>query len=266
MRPQKLNDLKKYTALIDKYSAKGAITNNYMLPTEVTELLADGKISECHDDNNCYLLVEKPGNVLRLYFILNDLSTVPMLECDKPIVSEILFRGSVGEPKNEIKFLEKAGFFINLRRDQYSAVFQLSGNEVISEYPHSVRDAEEAINLFNSTFDIYSGDFIPPEAAEEFLNQRSLLCAYDDNGCLVGSLHINIIGKNAWISHLVVKDRFRGQGVANKLMNMFIYEAKSHNVRRLMLWVQHRNEKAILLYKKYGFSYTNKSTISLIKN
>lgn len=265
MRPRKLNDLKIYTELIEKYSVRGAMTNNYMLPVEVADLVTKGKISECHDENNCYLFVEKPGDVLRLYFIINDMSAVPLFECDKALVSEILFRGNFGEPENEIRFLERGGFQINLRRDQYSAALQSVNNEIIPEYPHSVRDVEAAINLFNSTFDVYSGDFIQLETAEKLLNQKSLLCAYDNNDCLMGSLHISIVGKNAWISHLVVDSKFRGQGVAQQLIDMFLTEAKGHNVKRLMLWVQHKNEKAITLYKKYGFNYTNKSTISLIK-
>lgn len=132
-------------------------------------------------------------------------------------------------------------------------------------FARSTDDSIIVIELFNSSFDKYSGDFIPQVEAQALYDSKSLLCCYSEDGTLQASLQISFAGRNAWISHLVVDPKYRGLGLSDKLMKMFVMEAKNHKCKRLMLWVQTQNEIAVSLYKKYGFAYTNKSTISLIK-
>lgn len=264
MRIQKITDIQSYSNLIDRFLLKGTASNNYLLPAEVSRLIYEGKIYSWHDDLNCLFFVEKKGGVVRLYYLLNDLSDKISFNLKLPVVTEILFRGNLGEPKEEISYLQKNGFLINLRRDQYSASIP-DGITREPVFAKSSKDTLKVIELFNSTFDVYSGDYIDPGQSETIFENKSLLCSYSENNELQGALEISISGRNTWISHLAVFEKWRGHGVAKKLMEMFFTYARIHSCKRLMLWVQHQNSTALSLYTKYGFKYTNKSTLSLIK-
>lgn len=264
MRIQKINNIGEYSYLISRFLSKGTVSNNYMLPNEVADLINSGSLSECHNESNCFFLVEKAGGVIRVYYLLNDLSKPVTIEYGKGLVAEILFRGNAGEPTKEINYLVNCGFKINLQRDQYTApIHQYNESEPVFAKTEDV--VKKAIGMFNAMFDRFSGDYIDPEQATSLYKTKSLLCAHDRQGLLQGALHISITGRNAWVSHLAVDKHCRGIGVATKLMEMFITYAANHECKRLMLWVQHQNKAALALYLKYGFNYANKSAISLIK-
>lgn len=264
MKPQKIHDVQAYDALIERYSDKGTISNNYMLSGEVSDLISQRRLYACHDENNCWFLVEKPAGVARVYYLINDMEKASLIECESSLVTEILFRGNSGVPSSEINYLERCGFKKNLQRDQYAAI--LGAQEACEPvFARSTEDSLIAIELFNSSFDKYSGDYIPQTDAQALYDSKSLLCCYSGDGILQASLQISFAGRNAWVSHLVVDSKYRGLGLSDMLMKMFVMDAINHECKRLMLWVQTQNEIAVSLYKKYGFTYTNKSTISLIK-
>lgn len=264
MKLQKAESIDKIAGIVNRFSIRGAVSNNYLLPSELHTEVTDGRLFYCHSDSNLYLFLRKPGDFLRLYYILNDLNERPSFKMDMPLMTEILFRGNVGLPEKELAFLQEIGFAVNLRRDQYSA----SASEIeglTPAYVPSIEAAQEAVDLFNSSFDKFSGDFIPADTIRSLYEEKRILCVVKENGELGGALEISIQGKNAWISHLAVKPDSRRQGVADKLIKMYAQAAIERGASRLMLWVQSQNTAAISLYAKYGFRYTNKSTISLIK-
>ena len=264
MMPRKINDINEYFELQGKYAVKGTFSNNYMLPDEVAGIIARKGLSVANDESNCWFFVRKEADVDRVYFYLNDMQKGMPQGSERDLVTELLFRGNAGMPETEISYLEDNGFCLNLRRDQYAA----SLPEITpckAEYARSIEDAASAVDLINGTFDRYSGDYISATDVEELFKTKSLLCAYNGTGQLQGVLHVTLSGRNAWVSHLVVDESSRGKGVARKLMNMFVTMAQENQCKRLMLWVQTKNIAARKLYENYGFAYTNKSTISLIK-
>lgn len=265
MKPQKICKPSTYFDIVESFTNNETLSNNYMLPPEVSELINDGRLFYCCDDNNCYFLVKKEAGVTRLYYLLNNQSATFNIDIEDALVTEILFRGNASEPTKEITFLENSGFKLNLRRDQFSGTLPTTAPDIEPVFAISEKEAIECISLFNSTFDKYSGDYIPRNYAGSLIKNKALLCVYDGSHNLQGALHTNIIGKNAWVAHLVVDSKYRGIGISCKLMNMFVTNALNLNCKRAMLWVQHNNEPAVSLYHKYGLSYANKSTISLIK-
>ena len=265
MKPLRIDSFEEYSKLMARFTGPDTVSNNCMLPEEVRTLIAEGRLSVWHDSGNCYVMLRNPGNVMRVYYCINDFLLVPEFNGEDPWVAEILFRGNKGVPDSEIEFFRKCGFHVNLRRDQYSAPLP-DVHPCDPESARNLQDAVRAVGLFNSSFDRYSGDFIPPEDVQALYDGGSLLCAYSETGELMGSLHMTVNGRNAWVSHLVVDPVYRGRGIASRLMDMFVCRASGIGARRLMLWVQHDNKKAISLYERYGFKYMNKSTISLIKD
>lgn len=264
MRLRKINRIEEITELINLFTLRDTVSNNYLLPLELNTVVESGSLLYCHSDSNLYIFLEKPGGFLRLYYLLNDLNEQPSFEKAMPIMTEILFRGNGGLPDSEMAFLQNIGFQLNLRRDQYSA--SVTGIEGLApEYVPTLEMAREAVRLFNASFDRFSGDYIPEQAATNLLDDQRIICVTDTFGKLAGALELTMAAKNGWVSHVVVKPDYRRQGIADKLLRMFAQAAKERGASRLMLWVQARNLAAVSLYAKYGFKYMNKSTISFIK-
>ncbi|MGB9844207.1 GNAT family N-acetyltransferase [Methanothermobacter tenebrarum] len=59
--------------------------------------------------------------------------------------------------------------------------------------------------------------------------------------------------KEAYIHLLCVHPRFRGYGIASKLLKEFIENVKRKNIRRISLITKPINKRAISFYKKHGF-------------
>ncbi len=55
------------------------------------------------------------------------------------------------------------------------------------------------------------------------------------------------------LQRLYIYSRFHGQGVANKLMEVYLSEARTRGVEWLWLGVWERNYRAQAFYKKWGF-------------
>lgn len=255
-----------YQSIIKKYRQKGVRSNDY-IQQEVPKLIKDYALfAKCYN-NNAFIFVK--NNVgIRLYYYINDLDETVDLSGYKDLVTEVLFRGEI--PQEEINYLIACGMSINLRRDLYCTTYEnihLSSNvkDIFVRYAESLSDVEFACNLFNSTFDKYSGDYISDASYHVLLDKRQILLAIDSNGKYLGAFHYTIEKNINWVSHIVVLPEFRGRGVAIALLKEFVRITNNGPNTKYMLWVQHKNSAAIQLYQKMGFKYVNRSTISLIK-
>lgn len=101
------------------------------------------------------------------------------------------------------------------------------------------------------------------ESEERFLkrfksNRKNLMLVAELDGEIVGNASIERERVERY-SHraelsIVVKKKFWGQGIATRLMELLIEFAKSSAVEILQLEVRRDNERAVNLYKKFGFS------------
>lgn len=74
-----------------------------------------------------------------------------------------------------------------------------------------------------------------------------------DGKVLVGMCGLqNILGE-ADISNVAVKQEFRRQGIAEKLLGRLLEEGRRKGIYAFTLEVRSSNEAAIKLYEKYGF-------------
>jgi len=60
------------------------------------------------------------------------------------------------------------------------------------------------------------------------------------------------VGKSMYLDDLVVREKYRNQGIGKELLNKIIGEAKENNCKRLRWQVLDWNEKAIDLYTRFG--------------
>lgn len=261
-------DFQEYQTFIETYRRKGVRSNDY-IQQSAKSLISCGKLFVDAGLNNAFIFVKKDIG-MRLYYYINDLEEQFDFRSYKNMVVEILFRND--PPKDEIEFLKKNGFCENLVRDQYACMYRDFSCNVKKNLNTDVciastlEQVKMACELFNSTFDVLSGDFIPESSYESLLNSRSILVALEkDSKSFLGALHqikeglVNVIG------HVAVSSAVRNHGVGKALVSSFIERNMESEKTRYQLWVQRQNEIAVNMYKGFGFKFLNKSTISLIK-
>ncbi len=273
MKLSKVNELNRYQAIVGRYKRKGCLSNDFIY-TEVADLIIHDKLYEYCGVSNAFLFVVK-DKCLRVYYYLNNLNETYCFDIEEGLVAEIIFRGNMGTPNDEIEYLSKCGFRLNLRRDQYGGVYNdLQTPRLIKgvtvDKAKTLEEVAFACELFNNSFDYYSGDYLAKEVYESLYTGGAILIAKDFQGYIAGALHQTVERGVAWISHVAVVDYFRGQGVGQALLDTFV--ERNSNVdpqlkpkSRYMLWVQAQNTAAVGMYQKKGFKYMNKSTISMIK-
>lgn len=265
---EKLSDIQQYQSIVERYRLAGCLSNDY-LQARAEGLIAEGRLFvDCYE-HNAYLLEDK-GNCYRMYYYLNDLTTHDAVDVpDKPVVVEILYRGVEHFPVAERDYLLALGFEENLIRDQYAAVYKdLTKGEnpvaVVVRLSYDLEEVAWACDLFNATFDPFSGEYIPEEDHLQLLNNGQILIAVDHLGMKMGALHQTVERNVAWISHVAVVLESRGKHVGPALVDAFVERNHTSDKSRYMLWVQQQNEPAVSMYRKKGFQYLNKSTLSLI--
>lgn len=267
MHPIKIEGYQRYLQIAKEYGGKGCMTNDY-LQREASDLIAQESLYECCGEKNAFLLVKKDG-FWRMYYYLNDFEEELILD-GETLVAEILFRGNVGEPVEQVSYLERCGFNRFLVRDQYYAKYSslippVSLRGISIEVARSMEDIVWAIDLFNTVFDKWTGDFIPLEMAQSLADNKAILIAKDTDGKRLGSLHIEKLAGVTWIRHIAVEEGAIGRGVGRGLLDACIEQGHLDENSRYQLWVQRQNIPAVSMYQKKGFTYLNKSSLSLIK-
>ena len=262
-------DVAEYGAIVEKYRQKGCKSNDYIQQEAATLVAQGGLFAEC-ETNNAFLYVKKPTG-LRLYYYINDLNEKKAFDnVANSLVIEILFRGSL--PQEEIDYFVDQGFHVNLVRDQYAGMYKdlsiKSRNDLdfTINVAQTLDEVRSACELFNSSFDALSGDFIPEKCYENLLINRRILIAQDKKNLdFLGALHQTKEGLTNVIAHVAVRPEARGKGVGKTLVESFIEQNMESEKTRYQLWVQRQNEPAVNMYQSKGFKFINKSTISLIK-
>lgn len=263
-----VNSIEELQDKIQKYHYTNYMTNNYLM-IDSYKLLIEGKNLFFETINDNLFLYEYKGDFFKVYYYINNSNVFEKTYIPKPQILEILFRGKDNEPIEEIGILEKMGFTKHLRRNMLTARYD--GLKDISKNNNTVNvklaDNDDEIkytkNIFDRTFDKYTGNILSLEEIKNSASNKCLICAFSENE-FSGALQYYIKNNIAWIGHIAVSENFRGQGIAQHLVNYYISINKSI-ITRFNLWVLSDNKPAIKLYDNFGFKYAGKSTISMIK-
>lgn len=244
-----------------------------MLQDELSNHIGKRNLYMLEGTHNAYLLLQKEG-FLRLYYYLNDFEESFAFDMDQPVVQELIYRGEKRFPQNEVNYWEKNGFRQHIGRDNYF----LNGNSVNLESLHvespehirlSVIHQEEHLkasyDMIVAYLDAYTGDILTIEELRAYAKKEELFGLFVGNQ-LAGILQAELKNNVYWLGHMVVKAEFRGQKLSTLLLKDYFKRGLALNCRQFQLWVINNNEAALALYKKYGFKYLNKSTISLLNS
>lgn len=262
----KINSFHQYEQLVDQYSRKGRLTNDY-LQNEAADLIIHNQLFSVEGNDNAFLFVQKEG-FYRMYYYINNTAEQLLLP-NEELVTEILFRGD-NTPEDEVKFLENMGFSLHLVRDQYFAKYSSLNHSAFNEglkidIASNEDDVIWAIHLFNSSFDKWSGDYISEAKAKLLILENAILIAKDKNGNRLGALHFEIRQGVCWLNHVAVLAEARGHKVGQGLLESYIEQGHKDSESRYMLWVQRVNSVAVNMYRNKGFVPMNKSTLSMIR-
>ena len=267
MTLKKIETFSRYQEITEQFGKKGCASNDY-IQREAADLISHDKLFECCGDSNAFVLVRKNG-FWRVYYYINDFDEMMTVSGDE-LVTEILFRGTLGTPAAEVEYLERCGFKRNLVRDQYFAKYSsltapvpVEGLKI--ETADKEEDARWAINLFNQSFDKWSGDYIQEAQAQLLVQEKSILIAKDLDGTRLGALQSEMRQGACWLNHVAVVPEARGKKIGHGLTEAYIEQGHVDDNSRYMLWVQRQNVGAVAMYRNKGFAPMNKSTLSMIK-
>lgn len=88
-------------------------------------------------------------------------------------------------------------------------------------------------------------------------NPFSKMFVLELDGTIIAYYGIWITFEECQITTIAVDEKYRGNGYGDKMMRDLIHIAKEENCERISLEVRISNEKAMNLYKKYGFEVIN---------
>lgn len=270
MTLKKIETYTRYLEIVERYGQKGCASNDF-IQREAADLVVHDLLYESCGEKNAFVLVKKEG-FYRVYYYINDYSELLVVP-EETLETEILFRGMIGEPTEVVEYLERCGFKRLFVRDQYAAMYKdlqpsTPNEEIIVQPALTLVGVKSAFDLFNQSFDKYSGDYVSPEHYEALLASGNVLMAWrkeENETMFLGALHQSMENNVAWISHVAVKESVRGRHVGRALMDTFVERNMNSEKSRYMLWVQKQNKPAVAMYEKKGFSYSGKSSLSMIK-
>lgn len=112
-------------------------------------------------------------------------------------------------------------------------------------------------NYIDAIFDIESKEIIVPWSKESLLNLirqqniifRTMLLGDE----VIGYYSFQKVFDEGYINNIAIKREYQSQGYGTKLFEDLLERAQKFEVNALTLEVEVDNEKAIKLYKKFGF-------------
>lgn len=270
MKPERITDVNEAIAVVEQFKTRSTESNCFLMPDDLRRLTNERRLLQHIEGANAFFLEDK-GNCLRVHYMINNPEIGFSCKADKPLMLELLFRWTDGEPSYMVSYWEREGFRQNLVRRNLSARMSdiqlpnLPDTGLTVSIASTDEEADFARRLFNSSFDPYSGDYLTLEYAKEIVESGRMLLAYDAEQPL-GALNFYPVGMCTWLGHVAVLPSSRGRGVGMALVSAYISRNHVDDKSRYALWVQEQNVAATKMYEQFGFKYAGKSSLSMIKD
>jgi N-acetylglutamate synthase-like GNAT family acetyltransferase len=89
-------------------------------------------------------------------------------------------------------------------------------------------------------------------------NERLWIAEHNDK--MIGCLLLKNRGETAQLRYFLIIPEFRGVGLGNQLLQLFMDFAKACKYKDVYLWTTNELDKAHHLYQKFGFTLTEEKS------
>lgn len=256
-----------YNISVIKREADQYITNFYFTGSKIKDLIYNHKLYIIDNINNIFFLRKNDG-FYNLYFCSSNKSFLKkslaegLKNIKFPIVIDLIGKEKIIKELKEI--------FIKNNFDYYTTFIRMSkindNNNILRTTNNilfaKLEDSSEIYNIISSNFNKYSEHLPSQEEIKNAINKYSILIIKEENK-IVALLFFDKIGYSSTLRYWYVDKNFLGLKLGAKLIKTYFYECKK--IKRLMLWVEISNIKAINIYKYYGYNYDNLTDLIMIK-
>ena len=119
----------------------------------------------------------------------------------------------------------------------------------------TIEDYEDIIELFKATPGITVREADSKEATRRYLKQNTgLSFVATDKNSVIGCVMSGHDGRRGYMQHLVVKPKYRGQGIGKALVRASIESLKNAGIAKTHIFVFKSNDPANSFWKKNGWS------------
>ncbi len=94
------------------------------------------------------------------------------------------------------------------------------------------------------------------EFFKQYDPKKNRVWVCEDDGRMIGFLLLLDRGEEAQLRYFILLPEYRGIGLGNKLMKLYVEFLKSCGYKSSYLWTTHELPSAAHLYKKFGFTLT----------
>ncbi|MDY8045192.1 GNAT family N-acetyltransferase [Paenibacillus polymyxa] len=234
---------------------KGFLTNSFFTVPQLSAMLEMDHVAVELIENAIVILMEE-DQLMRLYFYAADLASLQQIRSTlldfkgKPIIADIIGRDE--QALNIINGLQLYNFH------KYSTLIRMkrpgleNRNKEVSHVTLATENrVDEIMNLLYSEFDIYISHLPNREKLLKAIGNNEVTLVTQQNE-IAGFAYFERLGeKLIYLYQLVVDKRFRGQGIADRLLT-HQFNQLSEDVT-CQLWVESNNPFAINKYEKYHF-------------
>lgn len=247
-------------------------TNSYFFEDELKKLINSNSLFfEISNHNNLiiYKYVEEL-NFYEVYYYITDTAVTFNIIDKEDFVMEIPYRGSKNYPYVIVEFWNNSGFATHINRDLMGLINPDTDGFILlnSDLEYTFVDNLNLVNLIiesiKTTFDKYTGDILTEHEVISAIKNKEIIGAFKE-GELAGFLRFYAKNKVSWIGHLVVLPEYSGKGIGKNLVGFYLKIRSEQGFTNFQQWVVSNNDAALKLYTSFGFKYSNKSSISLLK-
>jgi N-acetylglutamate synthase-like GNAT family acetyltransferase len=118
-------------------------------------------------------------------------------------------------------------------------------------------------NGYGKQFEIYVAEGLI-EFYKQYDQEFDRIWICENNKEIIGVFSVMHRENNsAQLRYFLLKNEYRGLGLGKKLFELCIQFLHEHNYKTAYLWTTREQEKAISLYKRYGFKLTKEKESTL---
>lgn len=247
---RRITDTDELSRMVMRHFKRGVITNNFLTPADYRAEIAEGRMFGEDDGENLLLFLEREECYKMFFYLLNAEKAFP--HQDKKIVTEL--------PPSLYDLAERGGFTRIAERVLLKTESRQTAASGIAEHTDA-EDTEKVYDILKSSFDPLTGNLPTVTQIKTECGAGEILVIKQDGEC-AAILRGESAKNTAKIKHLAVDEKYRGRGFADELLKDFLAENQG---KKCSVWTGVENEKALNLYKKFGFSEEKDRTAIYVK-